>query len=319
MKTWLKVKSFWRRLHEFEISGVGLPFVYERVHQYLLLMRFNKPIGIYLLLWPTLWGLWIAGVGHPDAKVFVVFVCGVVLMRAAGCIINDYADRKYDGRVQRTRERPLATGKVSETEALVLFTILGLLAFALVLTMNRLTIYLSLAAMALAVVYPFLKRVTHLPQPVLGAAFGWSIPMAFAAQTDSVPDIAWLLFIATILWATAYDTLYAMVDRTDDLKIGIRSTAILFGEQDRLMVGIMQAGVVLVLGIVGYKQAFSDFYYLCLGIAALFFIYQQVLVHHRNREKCFRAFLNNNYFGMVVFIGIVLHYTFSQKLVLPLN
>ena len=313
----LDFKRNWRALHKKEILGVTLPFIYERVHQYLLLMRFHKPIGIYLLLWPTLWGLWIAGFGHPDARIFLVFVAGVVVMRAAGCVINDYADRKFDGRVRRTKERPLATGRVSPREALLLFAVMVLLASALVLSLNTLTIYLSLVGIALAVIYPFLKRVTHLPQPVLGAAFGWSIPMAFAAQTETVPDIAWLLFIATVFWATAYDTIYSMVDRVDDMKIGLRSTAIMFGEQDKLAVGLMQLAVLFVLVLVGIKLSFSIFYYLGLAIAAIFFIHQQVLIKNRGRKKCFRAFLNNNYIGMTVFIGIVLHYTFSQKLVIP--
>ncbi|MCG8434128.1 MAG: 4-hydroxybenzoate octaprenyltransferase [Gammaproteobacteria bacterium] len=278
-------------------------------------MRFDKPIGIYLLLWPTLWALWIAGEGHPDAKVFTVFVLGVIVMRAAGCVINDYADRKYDKRVERTKTRPLATGKVSPKEAIALFAALIAIAFILVLQMNELTIYLSFGGLFLAVLYPFMKRFTYLPQPVLGAAFGWAVPMAFAAQTGTLPDVAWLLFIATVLWATAYDTMYAMVDIKDDLKIGVRSTAILFGEQDRLIIGILQLTLLFNLIVIGKQSNFGTTYYLSCFLAAGLAVYQQYLIRHRDRERCFQAFLNNHWFGMIIFIGIVLHYAFNQKVI----
>ncbi len=280
----------------------------ERLQQYLTLMRFDKPIGIFLLLWPTLWALWIAAEGVPDTPVLVVFVAGVVLMRAAGCVINDYADRDIDSQVRRTRERPITSGKISPKAALILFAALCLIAFALVLTMNWLTIMLSFVAAFLAATYPFMKRYTYLPQVYLGAAFGWAVPMVFAAQTGAVPNVAWLLFIATVLWATAYDTMYAMVDRVDDLRIGVKSTAILFGEADRAIIGLLQALFFVVLLIVGEQLEMGLFYYGGLGVAGLSALYQQYLIRDRNILRCFRAFLNNNTFGAVIFIGMVLHY-----------
>ncbi len=280
----------------------------ERLQQYLKLMRFDKPIGIFLLLWPTLWALWIAAEGVPDTPVLVVFVAGVVLMRAAGCVINDYADRDIDSQVRRTRERPITSGKISPRAALVLFVVLCLVAFALVLTMNLLTIMMSFVAAFLAATYPFMKRYTYLPQVYLGAAFGWAVPMVFAAQTGAVPNVAWLLFIATVLWATAYDTMYAMVDRVDDLRIGVKSTAILFGEADRAIIGVMQALFFVVLLIVGEQLGMGLFYYGGVVLAVLSAIYQQYLLRDRDILLCFRAFLSNNTFGAVIFIGIVLHY-----------
>lgn len=285
----------------------------ERLQQYLKLMRFDKPIGIFLLLWPTLWALWIAAEGVPDTPVLVVFVAGVVLMRAAGCVINDYADREIDSQVRRTRERPITSGKISPKAALILFAALCLIAFALVLTMNLLTIMLSFVAAFLAATYPFMKRYTYLPQVYLGAAFGWAVPMVFAAQTGAVPNVAWLLFIATVLWATAYDTMYAMVDRVDDLRIGVKSTAILFGEADRAIIGLLQALFFVVLLIVGEQLEMGLFYYGGLGVAGLSALYQQYLIRDRNILRCFRAFLNNNTFGAVIFIGIALHYAFPFK------
>ncbi|HWP95180.1 MAG TPA: 4-hydroxybenzoate octaprenyltransferase [Gammaproteobacteria bacterium] len=283
----------------------------DRLTQYALLMRMDRPIGTFLLLWPTLWALWLAGEGHPRPLVFTVFVLGVFLMRSAGCVINDFADRDFDPHVARTRHRPLATGRVSPREALVLFAVLALAAFGLVLTMNRLTVLLSFVAVVLAALYPFMKRFTFLPQPVLGAAFGWSIPMAYAAQTGTVPEVAWLLFIANITWATAYDTMYAMVDRSDDLKIGVKSTAILFGDQDRFIIGLLQATTLLTLFLVGRKLELGTAYYWGLVFAAGFAIWQQYLIRRRRPDACFRAFLNNNWFGMAVFVGIALHYTFA--------
>jgi len=280
----------------------------ERVKQYLVLMRFDKPVGIFLLLWPTMWALWIAAEGVPDTNVLVVFVAGVVLMRAAGCVINDYADRDIDSKVRRTRDRPITSGKIAPKSALVLFVVLCLVAFALVLTMNTLTIAMSFVAAFLAGTYPFMKRYTYLPQVYLGAAFGWAVPMVFAAQTGTVPNEAWLLFIATVLWATAYDTMYAMVDRPDDLRIGVKSTAILFGEADRAIIAIIQALFFVVLLMIGQHLGMGLFYYGGLVLAALFACYQQYLLRERDILLCFRAFLNNNTLGAVIFIGIALHY-----------
>lgn len=288
-----------------------LPHALERAGQYAYLMRLHRPIGTFLLLWPTWWALWIAGDGHPDAKVFVVFTLGVFVMRAAGCVINDFADRNIDGRVKRTKDRPLATGKVSAREALVLFFILLAVAFALVLTMNRLTIWLSFVGAGLAALYPFTKRWTYLPQPVLGAAFGWAIPMAFAAQLGEIPPVAWLIFIANVLWSTAYDTQYAMVDRDDDLKIGVKSTAILFGDQDRLIIGLLQLTILFNLFLVGRQVELSAAYYWGLVFCAITFAWQQWLTRDRKREDCFRAFLNNNWSGLFVFAGLALSYTLS--------
>jgi 4-hydroxybenzoate polyprenyltransferase len=280
----------------------------ERLRQYALLMRLHKPIGILLLLWPTLWALWIAAAGHPDARVLVVFVLGVVLMRSAGCVINDYADRNIDPHVRRTRERPIAAGHVTPREALVLFAVLCLIAFMLVLLMNRLTILLSLVGALLAATYPFTKRYTHLPQVYLGAAFGWAVPMVFAAQTGAVPGIAWLTFIANVLWATAYDTMYAMVDREDDLRIGVKSTAILFGKADRALIGLLQVLLMLALLLVGGQAHLGCWYLAGLAVAAGLAIYQQYLIRARDPGQCFEAFLNNNWFGAAVFVGIAADY-----------
>ncbi len=282
-----------------------------QLREYALLMRLDRPIGILLLLWPTLWALWIAGAGRPDPQVFLVFVAGVVLMRSAGCVMNDFADRRIDPHVERTRARPLARGAVSPLEALLLAAALGAVAFGLVLTMNRLTVMLALAGAVLTIAYPFLKRVTHLPQVWLGASFGWSVPMAFAAQTGGVPRVAWLMFIAVILWAVVYDTMYAMVDREDDLKLGVHSTAILFGDSDRHMIGAIQAMLLLALWLVGHQAGLGGWYIGALCLAAAFSAWQQYLIRERRPEDCFRAFLNNNYYGMAVFVGIVLHYTFA--------
>ncbi|HHH49221.1 MAG TPA: 4-hydroxybenzoate octaprenyltransferase [Gammaproteobacteria bacterium] len=280
----------------------------DRAYQYALLMRLDKPIGVFLLLWPTCWALWIAGEGRPDTGVTLVFVLGVVLMRSAGCVINDYADRDFDPHVKRTEQRPIAAGKVTPKEALILFAVLCLLAFALVLTMNWLTIGLSVIGALLAVVYPYTKRHTYLPQVFLGLAFGWAVPMVFAAQTGAVPAVAWLLLMATVLWATAYDTMYAMVDRADDLKIGVRSTAILFGDADRVIIGIIQALLLLTLWIVGNKVGLGLYYNLSLLAAAGLAAYQQYLIRDRDPRGCFQAFLNNHWFGAVVFAGLVLDY-----------
>ncbi|MHA1094631.1 4-hydroxybenzoate octaprenyltransferase [Enterobacter ludwigii] len=272
------------------------------------LMRTDKPIGALLLLWPTLWALWVATPGVPPLWILGVFIAGVWLMRAAGCVVNDYADRKFDGHVKRTAHRPLPSGQVTEKEARTLFIVLVLLSFLLVLTLNSMTILLSVAALALAWVYPFMKRYTHLPQVVLGAAFGWSIPMAFAAVSESVPLSCWLMFLANILWAVAYDTQYAMVDRDDDLKIGIKSTAILFGRHDKLIIGILQVAVLALMVTMGYLNGLNWAFYWAVLVAGMLFVYQQKLIAKREREACFKAFMNNNYVGLVLFLGLAMSY-----------
>ena len=280
----------------------------ERLLPYLYLMRLHKPIGALLLLWPTLWALWIAGQGSPDPLILFVFVAGVLLMRSAGCVINDYADRDIDRHVQRTRERPLTTGQVSERAALGLFAVLCLIAFGLVLLLDWAVVLMSLVAVFLAATYPFMKRYTYLPQVYLGAAFGWSIPMAFMAETGGVPAAGWMLFVVNILWTTAYDTMYAMVDRPDDLRIGVKSTAILFGETDRVAVGILQMMALAGLIMLGRQLGLGWVYYFGLAAAAGFAVYEQYLIKDREPALCFRAFLNNNWFGAVIFAGILGHY-----------
>jgi 4-hydroxybenzoate polyprenyltransferase len=285
--------------------------VKERVRQYGLLMRIDRPIGTLLLLWPTLWALWIAAEGKPDPYITLVFILGVFIMRSAGCVINDYADRELDPHVARTRARPLAAGHVTPKEALLLFLALCLLALALVLTLNRLTLLLSLAAVPLAASYPFMKRYTYLPQIHLGVAFGWAVPMAFAAQTNSVPPIAWLILTGVVLWAVAYDTMYAMVDREDDIYVGVKSTAILFGELDRLMIGVVQICFFMVMLLVGDQLDLGHYYYLSLALAAGLSIYQQYLIRRREPSACFRAFLNNNWVGAVILLGLIAHYALT--------
>lgn len=274
---------------------------------YSRLMRIDKPIGTLLLMWPTLWALWLAGMAVPPLPVLIVFVLGVIVMRAAGCVINDYADRKVDGHVKRTAGRPLASGAVSEKEAKLLFAALGLLAFILVLTMNRMTILLSFGGLALAWVYPFMKRYTHLPQVVLGAAFGWAIPMGWAAVSESLPLVCWLVFFANICWTVAYDTQYAMVDRDDDLKIGVKSTAILFGRFDKLIIGLLQLATLGLMALVGSMLNLNGAFYWSLLAAGALFVYQQSLIARRERDACFQAFLNNNYVGLVLFAGVLLN------------
>lgn len=273
---------------------------------YCRLMRIDKPIGSLLLLWPTYWALWLAGGQVPSLKLLVVFTLGVFFMRAAGCVVNDFADRRVDGHVKRTAHRPLPSGAVTEKESKALFVILVLISFGLVLTLNAMTIWLSVAGLALAWVYPFMKRFTHLPQVVLGMAFGWSIPMAYAAVSESLPLSCWLLFLANICWTVAYDTQYAMVDRDDDLKIGIKSTAILFGRFDKLIIGLLQLATLLLMVWIGYLNQLSGAYYWGILLAGALFIHQQKLIAQRERMPCFQAFLNNNYAGLVLFIGIVL-------------
>jgi 4-hydroxybenzoate polyprenyltransferase len=282
--------------------------VAERLKLYALLIRLDRPIGILLLLWPTLWALWIAAKGIPDTTVLLVFIAGVFLMRSAGCAINDFADREFDPHVTRTKNRPLAANKLSVKEAVTIFVMLSLTAFGLVLLMNTLTIWLSVIGLLLAVSYPFMKRYHYLPQVHLGAAFGWSVPMAFTAQANEFTSLTWLLFMATVLWATAYDTLYAMVDRDDDLKIGVKSTAILFGDNDRLIVGIIQALLLFDLWLIGRQAELGMYYWIGLAGSSVFFLYQQMLIRQRQPQQCLRAFLNNNWFGLTVFAGIAVDY-----------
>ncbi|WP_293266897.1 4-hydroxybenzoate octaprenyltransferase [Neptunomonas sp.] len=280
----------------------------DRFSIYIDLTRFDRPIGTYLLLWPTLCALWIASEGIPDTKLIIIFVLGVFLTRSAGCVINDFADRKIDAHVKRTSQRPLATGRISSKEALTLFAALMLFAFGLVLFTNKMTILMSFGGLFLASLYPFMKRHTHLPQVALGAAFGWAIPMAFTAVNESIPTIAWLIYMAKILWTVAYDTMYAMVDRDDDLKIGVKSTAILFGDQDKIIVGALQLLTISIFLIIGLQLSFNWPFYAGLAIAAMLFVYQQFLIKNRDRDACFKAFLNNHYAGLAIFVGVFLHY-----------
>ena len=275
---------------------------------YWRLMRMDKPIGIYLLLWPCLWALWIAAQGVPPLAILAIFVAGTVIMRAAGCVINDFADRKVDGAVKRTAARPLATGELSSRQALGCFALLILLALLLVLWLNWQTIALSLGALLLATIYPFMKRYTHLPQVVLGAAFGWSIPMAFMAVNGQLSWLAWLLYLANLSWTVAYDTQYAMVDRDDDLRIGIKSTAVLFGRFDKLIIGILQLITLGLLLLIALWLQMSWPVYTALAIGAAIMAYHQYLIKDRQRDACFKAFLHNHYFGMVICLGIMLHY-----------
>lgn len=283
----------------------------QRLHEYGLLMRVDKPIGIFLLLWPTWWALWIAAEGFPDPLIFVVFTLGVFLMRSAGCVINDYADKDFDAHVERTKHRPLAEKRIAPKEALLLFAGLALTAFGLVLLMNGLTIAMSFVGALLAASYPFMKRYTNLPQVVLGTAFAWAIPMAFAAQTGTVPLEGWLLFLTTILWTTAYDTMYAMVDRDDDLKIGVKSTAILFGQYDRHIIAGLQIVTLILLVIIGVYLQLGSLYYVGLFIASILAMYQQYLIYNREKKQCFNAFLNNHWFGATIFGGIFLNFLFN--------
>lgn len=281
--------------------------VQARLLDYARLLRLNRPIGSLLLLWPTYWALWLAAGGFPGLANLIIFTLGVFLMRAAGCAINDFADRRVDGHVKRTRDRPLPSGRVAPAEAVALFLGLALIAFLMVvLFTNALTLYLSFGGLVLAFIYPFMKRYTHLPQLFLAAAFSWAIPMAWAAQTGEVPQLAWLLFVANVLWTVAYDTLYAMVDRDDDLRIGIKSTAILFGDADRAIIAMLQVLVVLVLIMVGHRAGLGVAYYLGLVGMASLFVYQQHLARNRERAPCFKAFLNNNWAGFAVFAGLLI-------------
>ena len=295
----------------YESDGSTIGSVTDRLLQYAQLARLDRPIGTLLLLWPVLWALWLSSDGRPDPLVFSIFVLGVFFMRSAGCVINDLADKDVDPHVKRTTQRPLAAKRVSKTEAWILFFVLLAISFGLVLTMNLRTILLSVVAAFVAMTYPLMKRFTHFPQVYLGVAFTWGVPMVYAAHLNRVPVEAWWLFAAGLCWVVAYDTFYAMVDRDDDLKIGVKSTAILFGENDRLIIGLFQTVVLVLLTNVGMMLGLSFWYYLGLGAAGLFAVYQQTITRDRQRDACFRAFLNNNWFGLMVFCGILLHYTFA--------
>lgn len=276
-----------------------------RLTYYLHLMRLNKPIGLLLLLWPTLWALWFASDGWPETSILIVFVAGIVLMRSAGCVVNDLADRHIDGHVQRTKQRPLVQGQVGVLEAYVLAGALSLIAFALVVIYcNTLTILLAMFGALWAGMYPLMKRFTHLPQLGLGIAFSWGVPMAFAAVTGEVGTFGWFLFLTSAIWPVIYDTMYAMVDRDDDVQIGVKSTAILFGLMDRVIIGLLQLLFILMLIILGFMFRSNSIYYVCIALAGLLFLYQQWLIKDRDRAKCFSAFLNNNWVGLIIFIGV---------------
>jgi 4-hydroxybenzoate polyprenyltransferase len=296
-----------------EVNTTGMRIgsgFFGALYQYARLMRLDRPIGIWLLLWPTLWAVWIAGEGRPSAHVFLVMVLGVVVMRSAGCVINDYADRDFDPHVARTRDRPLAARRVAPAEALVLFGGLSLIAIALVLTLNRLAQLLAVVGALLTVIYPFMKRFFAAPQLVLGAAFGWGIPMAFAAQTGAVPRLAWLMWLTVVVWAVLYDTLYAMADREDDLRVGVKSTAILFGTADVFIVSLLMLMLLAGLALIGRTAGLGAWYFASMAGAAALLAYQRKLIHNREPARCFQAFLNNHYLGATIFTGIMLDYTF---------
>jgi len=284
--------------------------VIAQLRNYAKLMRVDKPIGVWLLLWPTLWALWLAGEGHPDQGLFVVFVLGVFVMRSAGCVLNDYVDRKIDPYVERTRTRPIASGAVAPTEALILFVALALIAIGLATMLNRPARMLAIVAAGLTVAYPFIKRYVSIPQFVLGAAFGWAVPMAFAAQTGRTSQLAWLVFGVALVWAVIYDTFYAMVDREDDRKLGIKSTALLFGEVDLFVIAGLQILMLAALAFVGMRAELGFWYFLSVAGAACLMAYHQWLARDRQPAGCFSAFLHNHHIGLVIFVGIVLNYAF---------
>jgi 4-hydroxybenzoate polyprenyltransferase len=294
-------------------SGARLAWLryQRRIRDFVELARLHKPIGILLLLWPVLWAVWIAGASHPTPKVLVIFVLGTIAMRSAGCVINDLADRDFDPYVKRTRDRPVASRRIAPAEALVWFLALIAVALALVLQLDPQTIRMSIVGAVLAVTYPFFKRFFPLPQFYLGVAFSWGVPMAFNAQNGNVPRVAWIIFFAGIIWAAIYDTMYAMVDRDDDLKIGVKSSAIVFGDMDRVIIGMLQALMLFALYLVGTNMEFGYWYDLGLVGAAVFFAWQQWRIRDRQPEACFAAFLNNQYVGLSIFIGILLEYTFQ--------
>jgi len=282
--------------------------ILQSTKPYLLLMRMDRPIGTLLLLWPTWWALWSASNGHPEFNIWIIFTLGVFIMRAAGCVVNDIADIKYDGHVTRTQNRPLTTKMLPVKNAWFLFFGLLISAALLLLFLNQLTIIYALVAAFFAVTYPLMKRITYLPQVYLGIAFSFSIPMAFAEITGGVPKLAWIMFIANILWTTSYDTIYAMVDRKDDLKIGVKSTAILFGDLDKIIIGIIQLLTVFALYLLGQQAEFTAPYYIAVVIVIWLFVYQQLQIMTRNENKCFKAFLNNNWVGLAIFLGIFSHF-----------
>jgi len=286
------------------------PGVIKQFQHYVELMRLDKPIGIWLLLWPTLWALWLAGEGSPDPGIFAVFMFGVVIMRSAGCVLNDLADRNIDPYVERTRMRPIASGAVAPLEALTLFVALALIAVGLAAMLNRPAQVLAVIGAGLTIVYPFVKRIISIPQFVLGAAFGWAVPMAFAAQTGETAQLAWLVFGTALIWAVIYDTFYAMVDRDDDVKVGTKSTAILFGDADLFVIGGLQLLMLVALVFIGDMAELGIWYYGSIALAAMLMAWHQWLARDRQGAACFRAFLHNQYIGMIIFIGIVLHYTF---------
>ena len=292
------------------------PFLYRmqrRIEEYALLARLDRPIGTWLLLWPALWGLWIAGAGRPHPRVLIVFVAGVFVMRAAGCVINDYADRNIDPHVRRTRDRPLAARRVAPREALYLFAVLITVALYLVTRLDFLTIKLAFIGAAMTVSYPFVKRIFPMPQLYLGISFGgWSVPMAFAAESGTVPRVAWVLYIAAVMWAAIYDTMYAMVDREDDLKVGVKSSAILFADMDKLLIGVMQAMMLFALVLAGRSMKFGQWYDAGVIAAGLLFLYQQWLIRKREPAGCLKAFFNNQYVGGVIFVGIMLQYLYGN-------
>ena len=278
------------------------------MNAYFRLMRLDKPIGIYLLLWPTLWALFLAKRGIPDMDLLIIFTLGVILMRSAGCVINDFADRKIDKFVMRTKDRPLTSGEVSEKGALILFSFLILMSFGLVLMTNFLTVQLSIVAVFLATLYPFVKRWSNLPQFVLGSAFAMSVPMAFSATLDEVPFSAWLVFLATVIWTVIYDTIYAMVDREDDLKINVKSTAILFGKYDLIIIFLLHLLLIVILVMISQEFQLGNYFNMAIVITTLLMFYHQHLIKDRDRAKCFKAFLNNHYIGIVILLGIVLSF-----------
>jgi 4-hydroxybenzoate polyprenyltransferase len=307
--------AIWRRLRRLVQTSLAhadgwfarnFPVAHARAPAFILLTRANKPIGTYLLLWPTLSALWLAAGGWPDWHLILLFAAGTWLMRSAGCCINDFADAAVDGQVKRTEGRAIVTGLVSRQEALICFLVLCLLSAVLLLFMNTMTMLLSLGAVALTALYPFMKRYTHLPQLVLGMAFSWGILMAFMAQSESLPAIAWVLYVANCLWTVAYDTQYAMVDREYDLQIGVKSTAILFGDADKVMIGMLQGMFVLALLLVGRTLGLNLWYFLGVFVASALLVYQQLLIRNREPDACFSAFLNNHWVGLAVFAGVVL-------------
>ena len=300
-----------RQMKKAQAEANVLPGFITQLTNYAHLMRLDKPIGTWLLLWPTLWALWLAGEGHPDGGIFIVFMLGVIIMRSAGCVLNDFADRKIDPYVKRTRSRPIASGAVAPMEALTLFVALALIAIGLATMLNRQAQVLAVIAAGLTVIYPFIKRFVSIPQFVLGMAFGWAVPMAFAAQTGQTQQLAWLVFGTALVWAVIYDTFYAMADREDDLKIGVKSTAILFGDADLFVIGGLQILMLVALIFIGDMAELGAWFYTSIFVAGILMAYHQWLARDRQSANCFNAFLHNHYIGMTVFIGIVLHYTFN--------